>query len=101
MTDFPQPPADFGDPDERDDLLAPAAEGTYVGTTAVVGKAPAGLAKETEAVAYLTGQGLLFERIGAPVWIPADALIDALAEALVDVWDKLGLPTRNQALAAE
>ena len=30
-----------------------------------------------------------------------DALIDALAEALVDVWDRLKLPTRNQALAAE
>src|SRR5712671_6314883 len=30
-----------------------------------------------------------------------DALIDALAEALVDVWDRLDLPTRNQALAAE
>jgi 5-aminolevulinate synthase len=30
-----------------------------------------------------------------------DALIDRLAEALVDVWDRLDLPTRNQALAAE
>ena len=30
-----------------------------------------------------------------------DALIDALAEALVDVWDRLELPARNQALAAE
>jgi 5-aminolevulinate synthase len=30
-----------------------------------------------------------------------DALIDALAEALVDVWDRLGLPTREQARAAE
>ena len=30
-----------------------------------------------------------------------DALIDALAEALVDVWDRLELPTRKQALAAE
>jgi len=30
-----------------------------------------------------------------------DALIDRLAEALSDVWDQLGLPTRNQALAAE
>jgi len=30
-----------------------------------------------------------------------DALIDALAEALVDVWDRLDLPTRDQALAAE
>ena len=30
-----------------------------------------------------------------------DALIDALAEALVDVWDKLGLVARRQALAAE
>ena len=30
-----------------------------------------------------------------------DALIDALAEALVDVWDRLDLPTRNQAMAAE
>jgi len=30
-----------------------------------------------------------------------DVLIDRLAEALVDVWDKLGLPTRGQALAAE
>ena len=30
-----------------------------------------------------------------------DALIDALAEALVDVWERLELPTRGQALAAE
>ena len=30
-----------------------------------------------------------------------DALIDALAEALVDVWDRLELPTRKQAIAAE
>jgi 5-aminolevulinate synthase len=30
-----------------------------------------------------------------------DALIDRLAEALVDVWDRLGLATRKQALAAE
>jgi 5-aminolevulinate synthase len=30
-----------------------------------------------------------------------DALIDRLAEALVDVWDRLGLPTRAQAIAAE
>jgi len=30
-----------------------------------------------------------------------DALIDALAEALVDVWDRLGLTKRNQTLAAE
>ena len=30
-----------------------------------------------------------------------DALIDALAEALVDVWQKLGLPLKEQALAAE
>jgi 5-aminolevulinate synthase len=30
-----------------------------------------------------------------------DALIDRLAEALVDVWDKLDLPMRKQALAAE
>ncbi|MGI8524856.1 MAG: 5-aminolevulinate synthase [Pseudolabrys sp.] len=30
-----------------------------------------------------------------------DALIDRLAEALVDVWERLGLPTRGQALAAE
>ena len=30
-----------------------------------------------------------------------DALIDALAEALTDVWDRLGLPTRKQAIAAE
>jgi 5-aminolevulinate synthase len=30
-----------------------------------------------------------------------DALIDRLAEALSDVWDRLGLPTRKQALAAE
>jgi 5-aminolevulinate synthase len=30
-----------------------------------------------------------------------DALIDALAEALVDVWDRLQLPTRTQAIAAE
>jgi 5-aminolevulinate synthase len=30
-----------------------------------------------------------------------DALIDGLAEALIDVWEKLGLPKRDQALAAE
>jgi 5-aminolevulinate synthase len=30
-----------------------------------------------------------------------DALIDRLAEALTDVWDRLQLPTREQALAAE
>ena len=30
-----------------------------------------------------------------------DVLIDRLAEALVDVWDRLELPTRNPALAAE
>jgi len=30
-----------------------------------------------------------------------DALIDRLAEALADVWDRLELPTRKQALAAE
>jgi 5-aminolevulinate synthase len=29
-----------------------------------------------------------------------DALIDALAEAMVDVWDRLGQP-RHRALAAE
>ena len=30
-----------------------------------------------------------------------DGLIDALAEALVDVWQKLGLPFKERALAAE
>jgi 5-aminolevulinate synthase len=30
-----------------------------------------------------------------------DALIDSLAEALSDVWDRLKLPTREQAIAAE
>jgi 5-aminolevulinate synthase len=30
-----------------------------------------------------------------------DALIDALAEALVDVWQRLGLPFKERALAAE
>jgi len=30
-----------------------------------------------------------------------DALIDALAEALLDVWERLGLPLRSRALAAE
>jgi 5-aminolevulinate synthase len=30
-----------------------------------------------------------------------DVLIDALAEALVDVWERLGLPQRRQAAAAE
>ena len=30
-----------------------------------------------------------------------DVLIDQLAEALVEVWDRLGLPTRKQAIAAE
>jgi 5-aminolevulinate synthase len=30
-----------------------------------------------------------------------DALIDRLAEALVDVWERLGLPDREQAIAAE
>jgi 5-aminolevulinate synthase len=31
----------------------------------------------------------------------ADALIDGLAEALVDVWERLGLPLNKRALAAE
>src|SRR6202795_465284 len=31
----------------------------------------------------------------------ADALIDTLAEALVDVWERLGLPRKERALAAE
>ena len=30
-----------------------------------------------------------------------DALIDVLAEALVDVWERLGLPLKQRALAAE
>jgi 5-aminolevulinate synthase len=30
-----------------------------------------------------------------------DGLIDALAEALVDVWERLGLPLRRRAMAAE
>jgi len=30
-----------------------------------------------------------------------DAVIDVLAEALVDVWERLGLPLKNRALAAE
>jgi 5-aminolevulinate synthase len=30
-----------------------------------------------------------------------DALVDALAEALVDVWQSLGLPLKQRALAAE
>jgi 5-aminolevulinate synthase len=30
-----------------------------------------------------------------------DPLIDALAEALIDVWQKLGLPLKKAALAAE
>ena len=30
-----------------------------------------------------------------------DALIDALAEALVDVWERLGLPLHAKSLAAE
>jgi len=30
-----------------------------------------------------------------------DVLIDALAEALVDVWERLQLPQRLQAVAAE
>jgi 5-aminolevulinate synthase len=30
-----------------------------------------------------------------------DALIDGLAEALVDVWERLGLPFQERALAAE
>jgi 5-aminolevulinate synthase len=30
-----------------------------------------------------------------------DALIDALAEALLDVWERLGLPLKDRALAAE
>jgi 5-aminolevulinate synthase len=30
-----------------------------------------------------------------------DALIDALAEALLDVWERLGLPVKHRALAAE
>ena len=30
-----------------------------------------------------------------------DTLVDALAEALVDVWERLGLPFQTRALAAE
>jgi 5-aminolevulinate synthase len=30
-----------------------------------------------------------------------DALVDALAEALVDVWERLGLPLKDRAIAAE
>jgi 5-aminolevulinate synthase len=30
-----------------------------------------------------------------------DGLIDALAEALIDVWQRLGLPFKERALAAE
>ena len=30
-----------------------------------------------------------------------DVLIDTLAQALVDVWDKLGLPLKQRPLAAE
>jgi 5-aminolevulinate synthase len=30
-----------------------------------------------------------------------DVLIDGLAEALVDVWQRLGLPLRHHAVAAE
>ena len=30
-----------------------------------------------------------------------DGLIDGLAEALVDVWERLGLPLRRRAMAAE
>ena len=30
-----------------------------------------------------------------------DALIDALAEALIDVWERLRLPLKDRALAAE
>jgi 5-aminolevulinate synthase len=30
-----------------------------------------------------------------------DALVDALAEALVDVWDRLGLALNRRPLAAE
>ena len=30
-----------------------------------------------------------------------DELIDVLAEALIDVWEHLGLPLRHRALAAE
>jgi 5-aminolevulinate synthase len=30
-----------------------------------------------------------------------DGLIDALAEALLQVWQRLGLPLRKQSLAAE
>ena len=30
-----------------------------------------------------------------------DVLIDRLAEALVEVWDRLALPVRKQAVAAE
>ena len=33
--------------------------------------------------------------------VPDDALIDTLAEALVDVWQRLGLPFKPSALAAE
>ena len=37
----------------------------------------------------------------SPIALRDDALIDALAEALVDVWVRLGLPLAYRALAAE
>ncbi|TDQ01189.1 hypothetical protein [Labedaea rhizosphaerae] len=79
MTEFPLPPADLDDPEERDesDFLAPPTGGTYVGTTAIAGKAPGELAKEGAAIAYLTEEGLLFQCAGEPVWIPTEALLDA------------------------
>ena len=30
---------------------------------------------------------------------PDDALVDALSEALINVWQRLGLPLKHQALA--
>ena len=80
--------------------------GVPVGATESDLKLPARLLGEI-AARYQTPRPWIVLALGASHpdkdWPDAHwtALIDTLAEALVDVWHKLGLPLKDQALAAE
>jgi hypothetical protein len=70
---FPQPPATTGEP------LLPETTGVYVGTTTAANwqdRVQVGdVGHRAEAVARLTGEGLLLDRTGAePLWIPAASI---------------------------